>query len=39
VKEYLGNAMRKLGATSRVEAALKAERLGLIEAEEPSRNA
>jgi DNA-binding CsgD family transcriptional regulator len=31
VKDYLGDAMRKLGAGSRVEAALKAVRLGLIE--------
>lgn len=30
VKEYLGNAMRKLGATSRVEAAVVAARHGLI---------
>jgi len=31
VKEYLGNAMRKLEVSSRAEAVLKAERLGLIE--------
>ena len=31
VKEYLSNAMRKLDAVSRVEAALKATRLGVIE--------
>lgn len=30
VKEYLGNAMQKLGVTSRVEAVLKADRLGLV---------
>lgn len=30
VKEYLGNAMQKLGVTSRVEAVLEADRLGLV---------
>lgn len=30
VKEYVGNAMHKLGVTSRVEAVLKADRLGLV---------
>ena len=33
VKEYLGNAMQKLGVTSRVEAVLKADRLGLVKLE------
>lgn len=33
VKEYLGNAMRKLDVTSRVEAVLKADRLGLVKLE------
>jgi DNA-binding NarL/FixJ family response regulator len=32
VKEYLSNAMRKLGATSRVEAVLEASRRGLLDA-------
>jgi GAF domain-containing protein len=31
VKEYFGNAMRKLGVSTRVEAVLRATRLGLLE--------
>jgi len=35
VKEYFGNAMRKLGVSSRVEAVLEATRLGFIPLGEP----